>query len=200
FVDVQMRIITEEADVNRRRESFSRMLERLLWADMVGSNSLQEDDMKKRLGLVAAALQDHSRRAPFEGFWHEALAVVHDKEGDAAKAFAEMKQAYYTAPDTPYSLDQLRAAALKVGDQKNAIYFQKQIAASAAPKDEAGEWRQLVTLLEQDFRMAEADQARRRMEARFSQDPAALDDLVHYYTDTGQDDAARRVQEQLSRV
>lgn len=200
FVDVQMRIITEEADVNRRRESFSRMLERLLWADMVGSNSLPEDDLKKRLGVVATALQDHSRRAPFEGFWHEALAVVHDKEGDAAKAFAEMKQAYYTAPDTPYSLDQLRAAALKVGDQKNAIYFQKQIAASAAPKDEAGEWRQLVTLLEQDFRMAEADQVRRRMEARFSHDPAALDELAHYYSETGQDDAARRVQEQLARI
>jgi hypothetical protein len=200
FVEVQMRIITDEADVNRRRESFSRMLERLLWADVVQTNSLPDDELKKRLEVVIAALQERSRRAPFEGFWHEALAAVHDKEGDAAKAFAEMKQAYYTAPDTPYSLDQLRAAALKVGDQKTAIYFQKQIAASAAPKDEAGEWRQLVTLLEQDFRMAEADQARRRMEARFSHDPAALDELALYYLETGQDDAARRVQEQLARV
>lgn len=200
FVEVQMRIITDEADVKRRRESFSRMMERLLWADTVQTNSLQDDELKKRLDLILTALQERSRRAPFEAFWHEALAAVHDKQGDAVKAFAEMKQAYYTAPDTPYSLDQLRAAALKVGDQKSAIYFQKQIAAGAAAKDEAAEWRQLVTLLEQDFRMIEADQVRRRMEARFMQDPAALDELARYYGETGQDEAARRVQEQLSRV
>jgi hypothetical protein len=200
FVEVQMRIITEEADVKRRRDSFSRMLERLLWADVVQSNTLPDDELKKRLDLILNVLQERSRREPFEGFWHEALAAVYDKQGDAAKAFAEMKQAYYTAPETPYSLDQLRGAALKVGDKKSAIYFQKQIAASAAPKDEAAEWRQLVTLLEQDFRMVEADQVRRRMEARFSQDPAALDELARYYSETGQDDAARRVQEQLARV
>lgn len=200
FVEVQMRIITDEADVKRRRDSFARMMERLLWADTAQSNSLQDDELQKRLGIILTALQERSRRAPFEAFWHEALAAVYDKQGDAVKAFAEMKQAYYTAPETPYSLDQLRAAALKVGDQKSAIYFQKQIAAGAAPKDEAAEWRQLVTLLEQDFRMAEADQVRRRMEARFLQDPAALDDLARHYMETGQDEAARRVQEQLSRV
>ncbi len=200
FIEIQMRVIVDEPDIKRRRESFSRMLERLLWADVVQSNSLPEDEQKQRLGLIIAALEEHSRRAPFEGFWHEALATVYDKEGDPARAFAEMKQAYYTAPDTPYSLDQLRAAALKVGDQKTAIYFQKQIAASAAPKDEAAEWRQLVTLLEQDFRMEEADQVRRRMEARFAHDPTALGELAQYYADTGQDDAARRVQEQLTRV
>ena len=201
FVEVQMRVISDEADVKRRRESFSRMMERLLWADVVqNSNTLPDDEVKKRLEIILGALQERSRRAPFEGFWHEALAAVYDKQGDASRAFAEMKQAYYTAPETPYSLDQLRGAALKVGDQKSAIYFQKQIAASAAPKDEAAEWRQLVTLLEQDFRMGEADQVRRRMEARFSQDPNALDELARHYADTGQEDAARRVQEQLARV
>ena len=45
-----------------------------------------------------------------------------------------MKQAYYTAPDTPFSLDQLRDAALKVTDLKSAVYFQKQIAAAVPPK------------------------------------------------------------------
>lgn len=201
FVEVQMHIISDEADVKRRRETFSRMMERLLWAEvMQGSNTLPDDEVKARLDIILAALQERSRRAPFDGFWHEALAAVYDKQGDALKAFNEMKQAYYTAPETPYSLDQLRGAALKVGDQKSAIYFQKQIAASAAPTEEAAEWRQLVTLLEQDFRMAEADQVRRRMEARFSQDPNALDDLAKHYADTGQDDAARRVQEQLARV
>ena len=199
FIDVQMRLLETESDVKRRREIFQRAMERLMWADIV-QGTLPDDEVKIRLKLLLTALEERSRRAPFDGFWHEALAAVHERQGDPEKAFAEMKQAYYTAPETPFSLEQLRAAALRVGDLKSAIYFQKQIAAAASTKSGAEEWRELVELLEQDFRMGEADQARRRLEARFSQDSAALEELARYYIETGQEDAARRVQEQVARV
>ncbi|MFZ4765665.1 MAG: tetratricopeptide repeat protein, partial [Roseimicrobium sp.] len=199
FVDVQMRVIAPEADVKRRREAFSRMLERLLWSDVV-QGTLPDEELRQRIALMLTAVQDHGRRAPFDGFWHEAAAILYEKLGDTARAFAEMKQAYYTAPDTPFSLDQLRATALKAGDQKGAIYFQKQIAAAAPATASASEWRALVDLLEQDFRVTEADQVRRRLEARFSQDPPGLEELARYYGETGQEDAARRVQEQVVRL
>ncbi len=199
FIATQMRLLEVETDVKQRREIFQRAMERLLWTGAALSQ-LPEEESLKRLNLMLTALQERSRYAPFEGFWNEALATVYDKMGDSAKAFSAMKQAYYTAPDTPFSLDQLRAAAMRVGDLKNAIYFQKQIAAAAAVKDQAGEWRELVKLLEQDFRMMEADQARRRLETRFAQDPSALDELATYYSETGQDDAASRVYEQIMKV
>ncbi|MEY4483665.1 MAG: hypothetical protein RL693_1117, partial [Verrucomicrobiota bacterium] len=199
FIATQMRLLEAETEVKQRREIFQRALERLLWTG-ASLGQLPEEEAVKRLDLMLTALQERSRHAPFDGFWNEALATVYEKKDDPVKAFAEMKQAYYTAPDTPFSLDQLRATAMRVGDLKSAIYFQKQIAAAAAAKDQAGEWRELVKLLEQDFRMTEADQARRRLETRFSQDPEALDELATYYMETGQDDAARRVYEQIMKV
>ncbi|CAN5713224.1 hypothetical protein BH11VER1_BH11VER1_26420 [soil metagenome] len=199
FIAAQMRLLDAETDVKQRRDIFQRALERLLWSG-ASLSQLPEEEAKRRLDLMLTALQERARYAPFDGFWNEALATVYEKKDEPVKAFAQMKQAYYTAPDTPFSLDQLRAAAMRVGDLKSAIYFQKQIAAAAAAKDQAGEWRELVKLLEQDFRMVEADQARRRLETRFSQDPTALDDLATYYMETGQDDASRRVYEQIMRV
>ncbi|WP_075088363.1 tetratricopeptide repeat protein [Verrucomicrobium spinosum] len=163
FTDVQMRLLENEADVKRRREIFLRAVERLMWADIV-QGTLPDDQVQLRLKLLLSALEERSRRAPFDGFWHEALATVYERQGDATRAFEEMKHAYYTAPETPFSLEQLRAAAMRVGDIKSAIYFQKQIAAAASAKSGAEEWRELVELLEQDFRMVEADQARRRLE------------------------------------
>lgn len=199
YVETQMQLLDGEADVKRRRDLFSRALERLLWADVV-QGSLPDSEVTKRLDLLLTALEERSRRAPFDGFWHEALASVYEKQGDAFKAFAEMKQAYYAAPDTPFSLEQLRTAAMNAGDLRSAIYFQKQIAATAPQSRETAEWRELVSLLEQDFRMVEADQARRRLELHSLQDPASLEELAQHYEESGQNEAARRVHEQLARV
>lgn len=199
FIAAQARLLGEETDFKRRREKFQRALERLMWADS-RQGEIAEEERKARLDLAAATFKARARSHPFDGFWHEALAQIYERQGDAAKSFAEMKQAYYTAPDTPFSLDQLRGSALRVGDLKSAIYFQKQIAAGAAAKEAAGEWRELVQLLEQDFRTAEADQVRRRLESRFSQDPPALEELAKFYCDTAQEDAARRVFAQITRV
>lgn len=198
-VKVQMRIVEMETEVKRRREAFKRFLDRLLWAGESGGE-LPEEVLKSRLKLVQDSLTALTKKHPFDGFYHEALAGLHERTGDASRAFAAMKQAYYTAPDTPFSLDQLREAALKAGDLKAAIYFQKQVAASAAPAQMAAESRRLVEMLEQTFQIAEADRVRRRLESRFSQDAAALEDLAEHYRSTGQDEAERRVYEQIARV
>ncbi|MDB6117854.1 MAG: Cytochrome c-type biosis protein CcmH/NrfG, partial [Verrucomicrobiaceae bacterium] len=44
------------------------------------------------------------------------------------------------------------------------------------------------------------DRVRRHLENRLSQDAGALEDLAQYYKETGQDDAERRVYEQIQRV
>lgn len=199
YVETQVSIVESETDIKRRRETFKRFIDQLMWSDALGGEVAQSV-MQDRLKLVENRLIERTRKHPFDGFFHEALAAVFAKRGDEQKAFASMKQAYYTSPDTPFSLEQLRAAALKAGDLKSAIYFQKQIAATAPPKELAGESRQLIQLLEQTFQIAEADKVRRRLENRLSQDAQALEDLAQYYKETGQDEAERRVYEQIQRV
>jgi tetratricopeptide (TPR) repeat protein len=198
-VEVQAQILEREMDVKRRREVLRRCMDRLTFSDASGGE-LAPTVARDRLKLLERALLERVQRHPFDGFYHEALAQVFERGGDHVKAFASMKQAYYTAPDTPFSLDQLRDAALKVADLKSAVYFQKQIAAAAPPKEVAAETRKLVELLEQTFQITEADRVRRRLESRFSQDSAALEELARYYQTTGQDEAERRVYEQMARV
>ncbi len=198
-VEVQAQIMERETEVKRRREVLRRCIDRLTFSDASGGE-LAPSVARDRLKLLERALLERVQRHPFDGFYHEALAQVFERSGDHVKAFASMKQAYYTAPDTPFSLDQLRDAALKVADVKSAIYFQKQIAAAAPPKEIAAESRRLVELLEQTFQIAEADRVRRRLESRFSQDAGALEELAKYYQTTGQDEAERRVYEQMARV
>ncbi len=198
-VEVQAQILERETDIKRRREVLRRCIDRLTFSDANGGE-LAPSVLRDRLKLLEQALTSRVQRHPFDGFYHEALAEVFERGGEHARAFASMKQAYYTAPDTPFSLDQLRDAALKVDDLKAAIYFQKQIAAAAPRKEMAAESRRLVELLEQTFEIAEADRVRRRLESRFSQDAGALEELAKYYQTTGQDEAERRVYEQMARV
>lgn len=198
YVRVQIDIVERETDVKRRRDAFRRFADRLLWS--ADGGELPPEIGKERLDLLEKALADQTRKHPFDGFYHEALALVFERGGSADKAFREMKLAYYTSPETPFSLDQLREAALRVSDLKAAIYFQKQIAASAPAAELAVESRRLVELLEQTFQIAEADRVRRRLESRFSQDAGALEKLAEHYKATGQDEAERRVYEQVARV
>ncbi|MCB1209449.1 MAG: tetratricopeptide repeat protein, partial [Verrucomicrobiales bacterium] len=199
YVAANVQIMEHESDVNRRRDLFKRFMDRFLWSDTAGGE-VAPDVLKERLKLVETELTDQVRRHPFDGFYQEALAQVYSRDGDSSKAYTAMKQAYYTAPDTPFSLDQLREAAVAAGDLPSAIYFQKQITASAPLAKMAEESRLLVDLMERGFQITEADEVRRRLEARFSQDVKALDELANYYADTSQDEAERRVLQQIVKV
>ncbi|SKA96372.1 Cytochrome c-type biogenesis protein CcmH/NrfG [Prosthecobacter debontii] len=198
YVQAQLEIVERETDAKRRREALRRFTDRLLWS--ADGGEMPPEIIQERLKLLEEALTEQTRRHPFDGFYHEALALIYEKKGDDARSFQAMKQAYYTSPETPFSLSQLREAALRVSDLKSAIYFQKQIAASAPPTELAVESRRLVELLEQTFQIAEADRVRRRLESRFSQDATALENLADHYKATGQDEAERRVYEQVAIV
>ena len=198
-IEAQALIWERESDIKRRREAVRRCVDRLTFSDAQGGE-LAPSVVKDRLAIIEKTLRAQVQRHPFDGFYHEALALVHERGGDHAKAFASMKQAYYTAPETPFSLDQLREAALKAGDLKSAVYFQKQVAASAPPAEMAAESRRLVELLEQTFQIDEADRVRRRLESRFAQDVKSLDELAGHYQTTGQDSAELRVYEQIVKV
>ncbi len=199
YVENHLALLEAEADVKRRREHFKRFVDRFTFSDARGGE-LAEHVLEDRLKMLETRLLERSRRHPFDGFYQEALAAVYERRGEAQKAFTAMRQAYYTSPDTPFSLEQLRDSALRSSDSKAAIYFQKQIVASAASAEVAAESRRLVQMLEAAFQIAEADKVRRRLESRFSQDAAALEDLARHYRETGQDEAERRVYEQIQKV
>ena len=194
-----LRILELESDVGRRREVFKRFLDRLTAADAAG-RELDPAVMDERLDLLVKALEGAAARHPFDGFYPEALAQAHLRANQSEAAFEAMRRAYYTAPETPFSLDQLRDAALRVENVAQAVYFQKQIAAAAPPAEVSKESRYLVELMERDFQIEEADRVRRRLERRFSQDVKALEGLAQHYDETGQDDALLRVLEQVTRV
>ncbi|MBL9115097.1 MAG: tetratricopeptide repeat protein [Verrucomicrobiaceae bacterium] len=199
YIEVQVDQLEAEADIKKRREVFKRFLDRVTYSDPVGGE-LAANVMQDRLKQIETRLLERANRHPFDGFYQEALAAIFDRRGDSNRAFQAMKQAYYTSPDAAFSLENLRDAAVKSGDQKAAIYFQKQVAAYAPASEQAAEARRLVQMLESAFQMAEADKVRRRLENRFSQDPVALEDLARHYSDTGQLEAERRVYEQIKKV
>jgi predicted Zn-dependent protease len=199
YIEVQVEQLETEADVKRRRDTFRRFLDRVTYSDPAGGD-LAANMMTERLKQVESRLLERATRHPFDGFYQEALAAIYDRRGDAKKAFQAMKQAYYTSPDTAFSLENLRDAAVRSGDIAAGIYFQKQVAAAASATEQATESRKLVQMMEAAFQMADADKVRRRLENRYSQDPVALEDLARHYAETGQLEAERRVYEQIQKV
>lgn len=199
FVVAQMELLQRQEDVQRQREWFKRFMDRLLWAGE-SNREMEQEQANVRLDEVAAAMQRLSNAKPLDGFAQEALAQVWLRRGDAVRAFAAMQRAYYLAPDTPFSLEQLRDLALRSNQIEAAVAFQRQVAASAPRARLAAESRRLVEMLESSLQMAQADKVRRHLESRFAQDPAALEELAAHYESTGQDEAQRRVYEQIARV
>ncbi|MDB6075498.1 MAG: Cytochrome c-type biosis protein CcmH/NrfG, partial [Verrucomicrobiaceae bacterium] len=86
YVETQVAIVESETDIKRRREAFKRFLDRLVWSDASGGEAAS-NIVQERLKLVEQRIQERTRRHPFDGFFHEALAAVYEKHGDAAKAF-----------------------------------------------------------------------------------------------------------------
>ena len=101
-------------DVKRRRDALKRFIDRLVWSD-ASSGEVGPAIMQERLKLVEGRLIERTRKHPFDGFFHEALADVVEKNGEAQKALPAMKQGYYTPPDQPVSPEQWRGAAPRGG-------------------------------------------------------------------------------------
>ena len=88
-------------------------------------------------------------------------------------------------------LGELSAIADELGDLKSAIYYRRQLLARGEG-DQVENWQTLLTMLEKDLRLDEANLLRRRLENRFGRDPGVLSELaVHYKQDGLRADAQR---------
>jgi len=157
-------------------------------------------------GLVTR-YQAMAKRAPLDPLYQRALADLYQRLGQADEAFSAMRQAYYLAPENDAAIPALRDAALAAGDRDAAIYFQRQLLFSSSPaagraeaKERLGQWRDLVELLEEDLRIDEADQIRRRFERQFTQDPVVLQEVLSDYQKRDDPQAAVRISDALQRL
>ncbi|NNE91860.1 MAG: hypothetical protein HKN23_09455, partial [Verrucomicrobiales bacterium] len=141
-----------------------------------------------------------AREKPFERFYPEALAKIHRARGDDTKAFEAMKKAYYMSGQDRELLNELGALAGKTDDLKAAIYYRRQLIANSEEETSLESWKSLIQMLEADLQLPDADLIRRRLESKFGQDEDFLADLVKFYRDSGQNEAAMRVQEKLANL
>jgi len=136
------------------------------------------------------------REHPFDRFYPEALARVHQAAGQDKEAFEAMKKAYYMSGQSEDLLTELGTLSDRLGDLKSAIYYRRQLLARDQG-DDLENWKALVRMLEKDLRIGEADQLRRRLETRFGTDTDFLGELTAQYLKDGRPRDAGRT---LSRL
>lgn len=144
--------------------------------------------------------QELAQQHPFERFFPEALARVHEVLGNHTEAYQAMKRAYYMAGHDRELLDELSEMATRSQDLKAAIYYRRQIISQNEEGATPENWQTLAGMLEEDLRVGEADAVRERLESKFSQNADFLKDLVRHYRESGQTGRARRVLERLKKL
>ncbi len=144
------------------------------------------------LGQYSELVQKH----PFDRFYTEALARVHQAAGNDREAFEAMKKAYYMSEQSDEMLSELGALSDRLGDLKSAIYYRRQLLARGRG-DNLENWKILIRMLEKDLRTDEADQVRRRLETKFGTDADFLGELTAQYLKEGRPADAGRT---LSRL
>tara|TARA_B100000925_G_scaffold79845_2_gene56629 strand:+ start:6969 stop:13109 length:6141 start_codon:yes stop_codon:yes gene_type:complete len=140
------------------------------------------------LGRFQSLAQQH----PFDRFYPEALARVQQTMGDTAGAFASLKKAYYMSENRDGLLSELSSLADELGDLKSAIYYRRQLL-SRGEGDQLEDWQTLLSMLEKDLRVDEANLLRGRLENRFGRDPGFLSELAKHYELDGRHADAERV-------
>lgn len=137
-----------------------------------------------------------ARLHPFDRFYPEALARVYKAAGRDAEAYEAMKKAYYMSGQSEELLAELGMLSDRLGDLKSAIYYRRQLL-NRGEGDTLDNWKALVTMLEKDLHVGEADQLRRRLETKFGTDTEFLAELTSYYLKNGRPRDAGRT---LSRL
>lgn len=144
--------------------------------------------------------QELAQQHPFERFFPEALARVHEVLDNHDEAYQAMKRAYYMAGHDRELLDELSEMATRSRDLKAAIYYRRQIISQNEEGATPDNWQALAGMLEEDLRVGEADAVRERLESKFSQNADFLRELVRHYRESGQLSHARRVLERLRKL
>ena len=141
---------------------------------------------------------DLAQQKPFDRFYPEALARIHEAAGDDEAAFLAMKRAYYMSGHDRALLAELGEMAGRSKDLKSAIYYHRQLIAQDEAGASAESWESLIEMLERDLRVPEADLIRRRLEGKFAQDADFLKTLAQNYRLWGEFAAAERVTAKLT--
>ena len=141
--------------------------------------------------------EELTRAKPFDRFFPEALAKIYRAAGNEDLAFEAMKKAYYMSGHDRDLLIQLGEMAGNSDDLKAAIYYRRQLIAHSEEDASIESWKSLITMLEKDLRLKEADLIRRRLESKFGQDADFLEEMATYYRKSGIIDSEIRVLEKL---
>ncbi len=181
-LEAQMDLIERESDELQRRKQLDTQL------TGARSNFLLE--------WLLSRYADLAQQKPFDAFYPEALARVHLAAGDEDAAFKQLKKAYYMSGQRSELLDELSLLSDNLGDLKSAIYYRRQLLARDE-EDDLEHWLTLVTMLEKDLRVDEAERLRKRLESKFGRDPEFLEELATTYLDNGDPAAAERTLEKL---
>ncbi len=129
---------------------------------------------------------------PLDPFFFEALARVCQAAGRDREAYDAMQKAYYMSGRNEALLADLSDLSARLGDLKSAIYYRRQLL-SLGDSNSLANWKELVSMLEKDLRVAEADRLRVRLESKFSSDTDYLAELADYYVKASRPTDAERV-------
>lgn len=179
----QLELIERETDLVQRRKQLDSQL-------TVGRSHFLLDWLRDRYTELA-------QKEPFDRFFPEALARIHQAAGNDREAFEAMKKAYYMSGQSESLLDELGELAGRLGDLSSAIYYRRQIIARSGGETTIENWQSLISMLEKDLRVGEADLLRKRLETKFGQNPEFLRDLARLYRSSGRLAAAERVLEKI---
>lgn len=174
----QTALLEQESDTIQRRKLLDSQL------NLARTHFLLDWMLERFLSLT----QQH----PFDRFYPEALARVQQTMGDAEGAFASLKKAYYMSEDRDSLLSELSSLADELGDLKSAIYYRRKLL-SRGEGDQLENWQTLLSMLEKDLRVDEANLLRSRLENRFGRDPGFLSELAEHYELDGRHAEAERV-------
>lgn len=181
-LEAQLELLRKESDPVQRRKQLDTQL------TTARSHFLLE--------WLLGEYRDLAQQNPFDKFYPEALARIHQAAGENEEAFEAMKKAYYMSGQNDDLLDELGQLADRLGDLKSAIYYRRQLLA----RDEGSSlenWQSLIAMLEKDLRVGEATLLRKRLESRFGRDPDFLEDLASHYLDDGSYADAERAMEKI---
>ncbi|MCB1235039.1 MAG: tetratricopeptide repeat protein, partial [Verrucomicrobiae bacterium] len=180
----QLDLIRHETDLEQKRKQFDAQL--------------STASRHYLLAWLRDRYLELAQQQPFERFFPEALAKIYQANGEDEAAFAAMKRAYYMSGQDRDLLAELGEMASRTKDLKSAIYYHRQLIAQNEDGASVDGWRDLISMLEKDLRVEEADLIRRRLESKFTQDPDFLKQLAKQYVRDGQSEDAERVLAKLT--
>lgn len=185
-LQAQMKLIEKENDLIQKRKQFENQL-------TVANRNYLLDWLKDR--YVEAAQQ-----WPLDRFFPEALGEIYQALDRPVEAFQAFKKAHYMSGEDSELLGQLVQLANRLGETQSAIYYSRQMISRSQGEQNRENWENLIEMLENDFRISEAELIRKRIEVKFGHDPDFLRIQGGFYRDQGRLEDAVRLYQKRTRL